>query len=70
MAFQRDELLPQTVDSCAMRVFINCVWAIDKLTKHWQTTITQKAALGEVVCCLSDTKETGRTSQNAVSALH
>lgn len=43
--------------------------AIDKLTKHWQTTITQKATLGEVVCCLRDTKETGRTSESAVFAI-
>lgn len=45
-------------DSCAMRMFINCAWAIDKLTKHWRRTITQEAALGKVVYCSGDTKET------------
>lgn len=39
----------QTRDSCAMRVFINFAWAIDRLTKHWQKTITQEAALGKVI---------------------
>lgn len=56
--FQREEFLHQPGDSCAVRVFVNCVWAFDKLTKHWQKTITQEAALGRVVCCLRDTKET------------
>lgn len=31
--------------------------------------LLKKAALGEVVCCLRDTKETGRTSQSAIFAI-
>ena len=65
-ASQKDEPLRQTVDSCAIWMFINCVQAIDKLTKHWQKTITQEAVLGKVACRWGDTRE--RTREDALYA--
>ena len=63
---QRDALLHQTVDSFAVWRLVNCAEATDKLTKHWQKTITQEAALGKVACCWGDIRE--RTGEDAVYA--